>query len=251
MTVSFDETKQLLDMLKRLFKAAGLRYADIAARLHVSEGSVKRYLNQTGLTVEVLYRLCEAADVTLSELTKLAAEENVQAPPVATPEQESLLAADITLSMTFFLLARGWRPAQIAREFNLNDAALTYYLTRLDRIGMIALFPRNRVRVLRAFALNPSPQSATYALVARRVHEFFDRVDLEDPAVAWTSGLARLSEASLSQITQRLNRLRDEIFELGEQDFNLPPERMKWCALFAALRPVPMEQLLHENYQAI
>jgi transcriptional regulator with XRE-family HTH domain len=246
---SRDETRQLLKTLKHLFKAAGLRYADIAARLGVSEGTIKRYLNQQGLTVQVLQLLCECADVTLAELAKLAAEENTPVQPAATPDQERQLAGDIILSMTFFLLARGWRPEQIAREFSLQAAELTHYLVRLDRIGMIALFPRNRVRVLRAFARNLSPQSATYALVARRVHEFFDHVDLADPAVAWTSGFARLSETSLSQISQRLHRLRDEIFELGEQDFNLPPERVKWCALFAALRPVSMEKLLHENYQ--
>jgi transcriptional regulator with XRE-family HTH domain len=113
---SRDETRQLLKTLKHLFKAAGLRYADIAARLGVSEGTIKRYLNQQGLTVQVLQLLCECADVTLAELAKLAAEENTPVQPAATPDQERQLAGDIILSMTFFLLARGWRPEQIARE---------------------------------------------------------------------------------------------------------------------------------------
>jgi transcriptional regulator with XRE-family HTH domain len=239
-----DEPRQFLAALKRIFKAQGLRYADIAGRIGVSEGTVKRYLNKKGLTLDVLSQLCKAADVTLSELARLTAEENPRTPPATTTEQEQILAI---LSMTFFLLTRGWRSDRIARELELDDVALTRCLTRLDRIGVIALFPNNRVRLLRNFARNPAPTSATYALMARRVHELFDHIDLEDPAVAWTNGFARLSEASLSQISRQLDGLRDEIFELGEADLHLPADRVKWCAIFAAVRPVSIDTLLHEN----
>ena len=242
-----DEPKQFLIALKRIFKAQGLRYADIAARLAVSEGTVKRYLNNKGLTLDVLHRLCKAADLTMGELARLTEEENPTAPPPATAAQEQILARDITLSMTFFLLTQGWRSERIARELELDDVALTGCLTQLDRLGMIALFPNNRVRLLRAFARNPDPKGATYALMARRVHEFFDNIDLEDPAVIWTNGFARLSEASLSQISRHLDGLRDEIFELGQRDLHLASDRVKWCAVFAAVRPVSIETLLHEH----
>jgi transcriptional regulator with XRE-family HTH domain len=242
-----DEPRQFLAALKRIFKAQGLRYADIAGRIGVSEGTVKRYLNKKGLTLDVLSQLCKAADVTLSELARLTEEENPKTPPATTPAQEEILARDIILSMTFFLLTRGWRSERIARELELDDVALTGCLTRLDRLGVIALFPNNRVRLLRTFARNPAPNSATYALMARRVHELFDHINLEDPSVAWTNGFARLSEASLSQISRQLDGLRDEIFELGEADLHLPTDRVKWCAIFAAVRPVSIDTLLHEN----
>jgi transcriptional regulator with XRE-family HTH domain len=241
-----DETAQLLATLKRLFKAAGLKYGDIAVRLGVSEGTVKRYLNRKGLTLEVLQALCAAADISMIELAALAGTEHPQKPPLATPAQEEALSADITLSMTFFLLMRGWRAERIAQEFKLSDQALTKYLVQLDRLGVIALFPQNRVRVLRMVTLQRN--SATSALVARRVHELFGEIDLNDPEVVWTNGVARLSEASLSLISARLDRLRDEIFELGEQDLHLPPAQVKWCTVFAAVRPVSVDVLLHENF---
>jgi transcriptional regulator with XRE-family HTH domain len=248
MVDSNDETAQLLVTLKRLFKAAGLKYGDIAVRLGVSEGTVKRYLNRKGLTLEILQRLCAAVDISMIELAALAGAEHPQKPPLATPAQEQALSADITLSMTFFLLMRGWRAERIAQEFKLSDQALTKYLVQLDRLGMIALFPQNRVRVLRMVTLQRN--SATSALVARRVHELFGDIDLNDPDVVWTNGVARLSEASLSLISDRLDRLRDEIFELGEQDLHLPPAQVKWCTVFAAVRPVSVDVLLHENFGA-
>jgi hypothetical protein len=78
----------------------------------------------------------------------------------------------------------------------------------------------------------------------------FGQIDLNDPEVMWTNGVARLSEASLSLISGRLDRLRDEIFELGEQDLHLQPAQVKWCTVFAAVRPVSVDVLLNENFVA-
>lgn len=250
MTPEQDETAQLLSKLKRLFKAAGLRYADIATRLGVSEMTVKRYLSGKGLTLEALQQLCEAVDVTVLELARLVSEENPRSPPLVTPEQEKRITADIILGTTFYLLNRGWQPDRVAKELKLDEVEITRYLTQLDRLGVLALFPHNRVRILRKMRSNMVRNTATFELVARRVHEHFDRLDLSDPSVTWTHGIARLSEASLSQVAKRLDRLRDEIFELGEQDLALPLDQVHWCTIFAAVRQVSIEMLLHENYQA-
>jgi hypothetical protein len=58
--------------------------------------------------------------------------------------------------------------------------------------------------------------------------------------------VARLSPASFRIIQQRLDRLRDEAFALGERDFALPVEDVRWYVLFAAAKPVSMRELVSD-----
>lgn len=239
------ETRQLLITLKSVLKATGLNYADIAAKLGVSESTIKRNLNNKGLTLDLLHQFCALANITFAELASRAAEEFPQKPPFMTQAQEAALIRDITFSTTFYLLTRGWPPERIGRELGLDSSQITLCLTQMDRLGLIALFPQNRVRVLRSIRM--SRNSAIFGLVARRVYELFDKIDLDDPAIAWTNGLARLSPASFSQVSGRLDELRDEIFELGKRDLDLPSERVAWYAVFAAVKPVQRETLFRKS----
>jgi hypothetical protein len=212
--------------------------------------TVKRRMAGRGLTVRMLQELCAVANLTLTELVALAEVEGPADQEMATPEQADQVAEDVLSGTIFFLLESGWRPERIARELHLDEATMTGRLARLDRIGVIALFPGNRVRLRRRMGKDIRRYAGVMALVARRVHQFFDRPDLDDPAMAWTSGISRLSPASFAQLRQKLEELRDAAFALGEHDLALPSEAVSWYWLFAGARPVPVEQLLYEELAA-
>lgn len=240
-----NEIARLLENLKRAYKTAGIRYADAAQALGVSDLTIKRWMTGKGLTVAALARLCEVADTTIGELTTTA--DARQELPLVTNAQAETIATDIVLGMTHYLLTRRWSAERIMQELRLDEPTMTRRLTLLDRIGVIALFPGNRVRLLRRMSGNIRDNAATFTLVARRVHEFFDRPDLSDPTIAWTNGIARLSRSSFTQMSERLDQLRDELFALGERDLDLPQDDVAWYTLFAAARPVSLEALLYET----
>ena len=240
------ELTGLLACLKRAYRTAGLRYSDVAQRIGVSEMTVKRHMAGRGLSVQTLQRLCAAAEMTLTELAAMAGAGQGDV-PVATEAQTRAVAMDIALSMTFYLLTRGWPPRRIARELQLDDPTITGLLLKLDKLDVIELHPGDRVRVLRRLSPDIRHEATAFALIARRVHQFFDRADLHDPTMAWTSGVARLSPAAVAKAARLLDELRDTVFALGEDDLDLPTDETSWYMMFAALRPVGIDELLHES----
>jgi transcriptional regulator with XRE-family HTH domain len=242
----YDDMPVLLTTLKRVYKLARIRYADAAAVLGVSEMTVKRAMAGKGLSAAMLQRLCSAANIGLIELAELAKETIATRRPAATSAQTEAVIADPMIGMVYFLLANGWRPERIRVECDLDEIGLTRCLVQLDRIGVITLFPGNRVRLLRQMNPEIRDSVAAFELLARRIHRFFDQPDLSDPHLAWSGGVARLSPASFRIIQQRLDRLRDEAFALGERDFALPVDDVRWYVLFAAAKPVSMQELVSD-----
>lgn len=244
-----EEIAALLAQLKRSYRHAGIAYADVASALEVSQPTVKRWMLGKGLTLSVLAQLCEVASLTISELVDAARNEEQSGLPLVTQAQTKAISGDIILGMVFFLLMRRWPVSRIQAELPLDGAALDGVLARLDRIGVIALFPGNRVRLLRRTSGDIRDDGGMFDLVARRVHEFFDAPDLSDPELAWTSGIARLSPSSAAKIADKLNQLRDEVMALGEADLDLTPDHVRWFMLFAAARPVSVKELLYGRSQ--
>jgi transcriptional regulator with XRE-family HTH domain len=239
------EIGRLLAALKHVYRVAGIHYADAAQTLDVSELTIKRWMAGKGLTLAALGRLCAVANITLAEL--ISAGEASREKPIASSEQATTIATDVVSGMIFFLLTRDWTAQRIAQELRLDEATMNRHLTLLDRIGVIELFPGNRVRVLRRMSGNIRDELPTFKLVARRVHQFFDNPDLFDSGLAWSSGIARLSRSSFAQVSTLLDQLRDELFALGQRDLDLPQDEVAWYTFFAAARPVAIEALMYEN----
>lgn len=238
-----EEDAELLARLKRVYRGSGIRYRDAAGRLGVSEATVKRVMNGHGLTLAMLRQLCAVADISLFELVSLTEREIASALPVVTLDQARALASDMTLGTVFFLITKHWDSTRIAREFGFDAATMNHHLIRLDQLGVIALFPANRVRQRRRMSKDLRYRLTGLELVGGRVATFLHGLDLSDTSIAWTSGIARLSAASFSRISELLDQLRDTIFELGDADLDLPPEQIKWHLIFAGVRPVDAKEL--------
>ena len=66
-----DETYQLVDALKRCVKSRGLTYRALASRIKLSEASVKRIFAQRSFTVRRLEQVCQAMDMSVTELIRM------------------------------------------------------------------------------------------------------------------------------------------------------------------------------------
>lgn len=234
------EIPLLLRGLKSLLKAKGLLYADVAERLGVSETTVKRYLTGHSLTLEILEDLCRIVDVRLSDLLALVEDEPEQ--PVLSPEEEEVLARDAFLSGLFYLLSRGYAPAIIQRDFKLTDAEMNGYLTALDRLGLIRLFPYNRVRVLvhRNFNVQKGGAMARLAHDAI-IKDFFGEFDVTMPD--WLFGYGKLSPASLERVRELARNFIAAFDDIAEADRELTLDLADWHGFFFMLRPVDLAGL--------
>jgi hypothetical protein len=226
----------LLDALKRALRRQELTYADVAARMRLSEATIKRMLSRGRLTLEQLMQIAEIAHTDLAELTRLASRDK-QASRQLSIEQERALASDERLLLLFHLLMAGRSVKEVAREFRIPALERTLLLTRLDRIGLIELLPSDhvRLRVAPDFAWrSDGPVRRRYG--PRVLREFLhDR--FEGDLALLRFEVRELSEASIEIARRKLHRLAAEVTELAELDAELPDERKRSVGVALAMRP--------------
>jgi transcriptional regulator with XRE-family HTH domain len=234
------EIPLLLRELKSLLKARGLLYQDVAGRLGVSEPTVKRYLTGHGLTVEILEELCRIVDVRLSDLLAM-----IQGEPERlsiSPEEEAFLVRDAFQAGVFYLLAHGFSPAAIQRDFQLTDPELNGYLTALDRRGLIRLFPYNRVRVLVGRNFNVQKDGAMAKLAHdAMLKDFFREFDMATPD--WQFSFGKLSPSSLERVRELARNFVDAFDTIAEADSELTLDLANWYGFFCMFQPVNLAGL--------
>lgn len=231
------EIDLLLKTLKSIFKSRGLLYQNVAEAIGVSETTVKRYLTGHGLTVDILERLCRAVNLRISDLMTIVRGQEEQLPPLTVKDEERL-AEDPTLAMILYLIAKGHSPLSVQADFNLTDAELNGYLTKLDRLGMIQLLPFNRVRM--RVGLHHVERGSPLVRSARQ--EFLDHMFRKfDPAADdWTFSIDKLSPPSVEKARQLLREFTNALAEIAEQDRSLSRASAEYHGLIVLLKPIPV-----------
>ena len=144
---SHPQVETLMGALKQLLRARGLRYRDIAERLGVTERTVKRWLADRGLTMNVVEDLCGVLGMSFIELCEFAKDDLDTRPQRLSREQERLLFSDLQLALVFQLLMRGWTALEIREECGLPEATMVGHLVRLERIKLVLFGELLRIQV--------------------------------------------------------------------------------------------------------
>lgn len=230
------DSQRLLAELKRVLKARGLRYADVARALDVSEATVKRQLTRGPLELERLDQLCRWLEIDFFELAR-GARQRAQASAQLSLEQETALAAEPRLLIALHLLLNDWSVEALRAEFGLSKPQAVRLLAKLDRLGLIELLPGDQVRLRVARDLawrNPGPVRQRYAQLA--TSEFLR--DAFDPRQALLRlEVKELGEASLDVLRRKLEKLALEFNELADNDAGLPRRQRHSVGMLLALRP--------------
>lgn len=231
------ETRQLVDTLKKCLRSRGLTYRDVASHLGLSESSVKRLFAARTLSLDRFGQICELAEVSVYDVARLARTGTDGPPRELSMAQERALAKDARLLACFYLLLQGWTPPRIARRFDLGRVAITRCLTRLDRLGLIELLPRNKVRLLTSRSIDWRSDGPV-----RRAHEDqirleFLRGDFSGDRQLERFETAELSEASAKLLARRIDRLGAEFNELAELDLAVPAAQKQGVGLWIGFRP--------------
>jgi transcriptional regulator with XRE-family HTH domain len=229
-------TGALVESLKRELKARNITYAEVAARLRVSEASVKRMFSQKEFTLSRLDAICEVAGIEFSDLARtLAAQDAVISQ--LTYEQEKEFVDNPRLMLVALCTLNHWSFEQIVSFYDIDPPECTRLLARLDRLKFIELLPRNRVRLLvsRAFAWIPDGPIQRLFKEHFATDFFGSRFDGEHEVMVLANGA--LSAASLSALLARLRRTAAEFAELRGDDAALPASARSQITLLLAARP--------------
>lgn len=134
--------------LKSILRSKGIPYGELAEKLGLNETSVKRFMSgHTSLTLERLDQICEIAGVDFSDLAKLAKPQRLHDESQLSLTQEQALADDPHLFLSFYSFIKGLTAEQIVQKYKINKLQLQKSCFQLQKLGLIELFPENRVKV--------------------------------------------------------------------------------------------------------
>ena len=229
-------TREIVETLKRVLKARGMTYAELARALHVSTPTVKRLFSEHSFTLDRLEQILKVLEVDFYDLAKMSRATNGSGGELSA-EQEAALARDARLFSIFWLITNEWRFDEIAAEFRLSAAQLTTYYARLDRLGLIDWRPGNqaRLKVPKHYVWRRGgPLRKAYGL---KVITEFMRARFDSPVDAFHFEALELTSESAVAVKRRLERVAAEINELVEADAAAPAKRRIALGVLLAARP--------------
>jgi transcriptional regulator with XRE-family HTH domain len=229
------QSAALIDVLKRELKARGVRYADLARHLHLSEASVKRLFSGRSFTLSRLDQICSYAGIEFPDLARALAREDILVSQL-TYEQEKEIVSDRKLFLVAVCVLNHVNAEQIVRKYDITEAECVGLLARLDRLEFIELQPGNRVRLLVSRTFSWLPDGPIQRFFNEQAHnEFFrSRFDRADEFMLVVNGM--LSGHSSAAVVERLKKVAREFSALHSEDMRLPLEQRSAMSVLVAFR---------------
>lgn len=230
------QTRQLLQALQAELRKRQLTYKDLAARIHMSEASVKRMFSTQSLTVERLETLCGAIQLSLADLIRIA-EQSAPQTVMLDEAQEAQLANDDKLLLMANCVLNGLTLEEIVTQYNISAAEGVRLLIKLDRLNLIELLPQNRIRLRIARNFHWQPGGIMETQVIRPFEREFVQSGFDARGEMKLFASAMLSRESNAQLQRHLSKLAALVAELHDADSRLPREQTFGTSLLLALRP--------------
>lgn len=231
------QTTQLIQALKQALKAHGKTYTDVARHLQLSEASIKRMFSEQHLSLQRLDDTCQLIGLEISDLVQMLNEQvSVQLSQLSL-EQEKEIVSDLELLIVAVSVLNRWSMDQILHYFNLGEHKCIQYLARLDRIKMIELLPKNKIklRVASNFKWREDGPIQRFFMTKLLSDFFSSRFTKENESLIVLNGM--LSESSNNVFQRKLVALSHEFEELNKTDAGLPFDELSGRTVVLALRP--------------
>ena len=237
----------LFRLIRQRLKANGLTYRDVAQALGVAEISIKRWITQENLTIGQLTTIAELFGQTAVELMQDAEEPYLRQ---MTLEQEQEIAEDVRLMLVTACALRYWTLEDIVEVYDLTEEECIDYLRVLERIRVIDLLPKNRIRLRMARDFGAIPDGPLQHYFRGRIQQSFFSSDFKGPHEQYRTFRATLTPAAISQFGKFMNQIRLTLDELHKESRQAPlKQRIPFFVCFAyrdweleefsALRRVP------------
>ena len=229
------QTRELVTTLKTALKAQGKTYADVAVALDLTEASVKRIFSQQTFSLERLDRVCNMLDMEISDLVQMMNERRQQLQQL-TWAQEQELTGDVTLMLVAVCVLNRWTMAEIVDYYRISEHECIRHLARLDRLKLIELLPKNRIRLLVAPNFSWIENGPIQQFFQKKIgQEFFHTgFNREDESLIVLNGM--LSAQSSAELQRKLRRLAREFDALNNDDAALDLDERRGATLVLALR---------------
>lgn len=237
-----NETKRMLETLKRCLRARGVTYARLGRALGLSESSVKRLFSDESFTLARLERVCSALDMSVADLARMTSGVSAQNDTEhqsysLTLEQERTLASNASLLACFYLLLNGRSVSETSDRLGLSERAMRTFLSRLVSARLIDIDAARNVRLHARLPIAWRPEGPVRKLYERQVRAEFLQGAFSATNEALSFHSAELSPTSVRILLRKIEKLAADFADLAALDMKLPSRDKTSVALLLACRP--------------
>ena len=229
------QTRELIKTLKTALKAQGKTYADVAVELGLTEASVKRLFSKQSFSLSRLDQVCHLLDMEIADLVQLMNEQQQRLQQL-TIEQEKEITGNVILTLVAVCVLNRWRMEDILFYYRISETECVQHLARLDRLKVIELLPKNRIKLLVAPNFSWRENGPIQLFFQKKIsQEFFNtRFGREDECLLVLNGM--FSSQSNAELQRKLKRLAREFDLLNNDDAALDLENRNGTTLVLAMR---------------
>lgn len=229
------QSLHLINTLKKALKGHGLTYADIANKINMSEASIKRMFSEKNFSLKRLEELCQCMDLEISDLLSLMKEDEQNISQLS-EEQEKEIVNDLTLLLVTVCVLNRWSLKDIKSHYKISETEGIQYLAKLDRLKIIELLPKNKIKLLVASNFTWIENGPIQQFFQSRVEkEFFStRFNKMNERLYVINGM--LAENSNAVFQKKMEKLVKEFNDLNDSDAGLPIEDRYGTTVVMAIR---------------
>lgn len=225
----------LINTLKKALKGHGLTYADIAKKIDMSEASIKRMFSEKNFSLKRLEELCQCMDLEISDLLTLMKEDEQNISQLS-DAQEKEIVNDLTLLLVTVCVLNRWSLKDIMSHYKISETEGIQYLAKLDRLKIIELLPKNKIKLLVASNFTWIENGPIQQFFQSKVEkEFFStRFNKTNERLFVINGM--LAENSNAVFQKKMEKLVKEFNDLNDSDAGLPINDRQGTTVVMALR---------------
>lgn len=135
----------IIDELKRILKRKGIKYADLAKELGLSESSIKRLMSSNDGNISKLESICEVAGISFLDLVVLTKDQKPK-DFFLSKAQDDFFSKNSNYFYFFHLIyEEGMSVLEVKEKYNLTDKSVMKYLKKLEELSLLERHPNDKI----------------------------------------------------------------------------------------------------------
>ncbi|MES2822210.1 MAG: helix-turn-helix transcriptional regulator [Pseudomonadota bacterium] len=225
----------LLTTLKKALKAHGLTYAEVANSLGITEASVKRLFSEQTISLQRLEQICQIMALEISDLVQMMNEQQPRLQHLTVAQEEEITKDLVLLLITVSVLNR-WTLPDIIAFYKLSEGDCIQKLARLDKLKIIELLPKNKIKLLVAANFSWLDNGPIQRFFQEKIAQEYFKTEFknDDECLVVLNGM--LSQQSNGEFQRKIKKLAREFDDLNNDDAALPLHQRNGVTVVMAVR---------------
>lgn len=207
----------LVQALKQSLKSQNLTYREVANYLQLSEASIKRMFANSQLTLERIDAICEFLGIEISDLLQKMQQMTKRITQLSL-EQEKIIVSNRKLCLVTVCVVNHWSVKDILNYYNLTEHECIQYLAELDKIKIIELLPKNKIKLLISPGFVWIPNGPIQKFFQQYILSDFIESDFRNENEEMICQFGMLTSESNALFRKKLRQLSEEFLILKQQD---------------------------------